>query len=474
MKRNYELKSEFIKKLVENNNTKKYDESQKIKDYTAISLFDVIKHIKGISGQEFLDICEDINSGKVKVGMDVNVINEIVNSEGNEQEKQAVKKLIQNINIPMDIDLDGIKELGKNQLDTIKNMGCNIGRIYVNSGYDVSAERGYSVDVYDKIITTSEKALEQIIPKGADEQAKFMAIYSWVTKRSKYNDAANKENAGELSNTARNLEDFFVKNGSCVCAGTADVLKQLCDMSGIEAEYVQGYAQSPRETRDCYHAWIRVKLNGKWFNCDPTWDANKVGGKNQFCLLSDEEFNNNSKNGYHRIDTGYNPSYVRNTGGRYIEGLPRTYESSSSASADRSMVESYYDLDEKRGYNKPLSEQEAEYSKRNYIPMGSGIAPTSSGISALSIFSMIMNKLIDLTKIPSRLINKVKEKYSERIDQISTSETSKTTSEQVQNEYFEELRNLVKSENNKENINMEDKNSKSKSEINGESRDEDR
>lgn len=460
MKQNYELKSEFIKKMVDNNKTKKYDESQKIKDYTAISLFDIIQHIKGVSGQEFNDICDDVNFGNVKVGMDVSAINEIVASEGNEQEKQAIKKLIKKINIPMDIDLDGIKELSKNQLDTIRNVGCNIGRIYVNSGYDVSAERGYSVDVYDKIITTSEKVIEQKVPQNADEQAKFMAIYSWVTKKSKYNDAANKKNAGELSNTARNLEDFFVKNGSCVCAGTADVLKQLCDMAGIEAEYVQGYAQSPRETRDCYHAWVRVKLNGKWFNCDPTWDANKVGGKNQFCLLSDEEFNDRGKNGFHRIDTGYKPSYVRNTGGRHIEGLPRTYES-SSCSADRSMVESYYNLDDKEGYNRLLSEQEAEYSKQNYIPMSGGISQAGSGFSALSIFSMIMSKLIDLTKVPARLVNKVKEKFSKRINEVSINGTSEESSEQVQNEYFKELRELAENEANKEEkINTEEKGSK--------------
>ncbi len=471
MKQNYEFKSEFIKKMLDDNKTKKYDESQKIKDYTAISFFDIIQYVKGASAQEFSNICEDINSGNVKVGMDVNAINEIVASEGNEQEKQAIKKLVQNVNIPMDIDIDGIKELSKNQLDTIKNMGCNIGRIYVNSGYDVSAERGYSVDVYDKIITTSEKVIEQKVPQDADEQAKFMAIYSWVTKKSTYNDAANNKDAGDLSNTARNLEDFFVKKGACVCAGTADVLKQLCDMAGIEAEYVQGYAQSPRETRDCYHAWIRVKLNGKWFNCDPTWDANKIGGKNQFCLLSDEEFNDKGKNGFHTIDKGYKPSYVRNTGGRYVEGLPRTYER-SLYSADRSMVESYYNLDEKEGYNRPLSEQEVEYSKQNYIPMSGGVSTARLGFDPLSIFSFLINKLIDLTKASARLVNKVKEKFSKRINEV-TNGVSEKSSEQVQNEYFKELRVLTKAEvdNNKY---INNKNEILRDEINNDSGHEDR
>jgi transglutaminase/protease-like cytokinesis protein 3 len=51
---------------------------------------------------------------------------------------------------------------------------------------------------------------------------------------------------------------------------------------GVKSEIVYGYVHdeiidSITLPLECTHAWIGIKLDGKWFLADPTWDAGYVG-----------------------------------------------------------------------------------------------------------------------------------------------------------------------------------------------------
>lgn len=81
-----------------------------------------------------------------------------------------------------------------------------------------------------------------------------------------------------------------MKNKVAVCAGYAKMFNVLCDAAGLESSYVVGSARG-------YHAWNQVKVDGKWYNIDVTWndpdaEENKNGhyycGCYQYFLLSDE------------------------------------------------------------------------------------------------------------------------------------------------------------------------------------------
>lgn len=52
----------------------------------------------------------------------------------------------------------------------------------------------------------------------------------------------------------------------CVCAGYARAFQLLLLMSGIDARYVTGDGDGEP------HAWNKVKIEGKWYNVDVTWD----------------------------------------------------------------------------------------------------------------------------------------------------------------------------------------------------------
>lgn len=58
-----------------------------------------------------------------------------------------------------------------------------------------------------------------------------------------------------------------MRDGICVCAGYAKTFMVLCRKCGIECYYMEG-SGSPA------HAWNIVRINGKLYYADPTWDDN--------------------------------------------------------------------------------------------------------------------------------------------------------------------------------------------------------
>ncbi len=64
----------------------------------------------------------------------------------------------------------------------------------------------------------------------------------------------------------------------CVCDGYARAFKYIANAAGIECELIQGNAtNSSGKTEN--HAWNAVKLNGKWYYIDVTWDDPIIIGR---------------------------------------------------------------------------------------------------------------------------------------------------------------------------------------------------
>ena len=414
-----ELRSDFIKKLVLENNTKERDKSDGIKDLSTINFSKVIDYVlNGVTEKEISDICSDINSGSVKFGMDASSVEMIFNNKDDEK----LKQLFRVINVPMSVDVDGLSELDSKKFGSIRDIGCKIDKVYVNSGFDDSAERGYTADVYNTIITKAEKMSSSAIkklPPNATEQDKFMAIYNIVIKNAVYDWDALKQESGRKALTSRNLEGYFI-DGTSVCAGTADVLKQLCEMNGINVEYVQGNAKAGKNGSECYHAWVKVQLDGKWYNADPTWDANKVGKPYEYCLKSDDEFKG------HKLDKNYNPTYIRNSNGRDIQKSDIVYYDSIDSVSD---LDRYYtgDVDRAIGRNRgEITSKQARESLKTHMPIGA----TSAKVGPLSIFETIMRFLIKITSAP---VKKIKSTLSRR--KLNVNELKNITSESKAEDY---------------------------------------
>lgn len=69
----------------------------------------------------------------------------------------------------------------------------------------------------------------------------------------------------------------LLKKKRTICTGYAYLLKEMCNIAGIEAKMVNGFGRT--STVDFSkltmpnHTWNIIKINNKWYLCDPTWST---------------------------------------------------------------------------------------------------------------------------------------------------------------------------------------------------------
>lgn len=129
----------------------------------------------------------------------------------------------------------------------------------------------------------------QLTSNLSTEVERFRAIYRWVCGNIA-NDYAmyskNMRKRHRFKNDSLKLkvwnENFrkssfqkMIKHQKTICTGYAYLIKKLSDLANIESEIVHGFARISSidvATLDVpNHSWNAVKLNGKWYLCDPTW-----------------------------------------------------------------------------------------------------------------------------------------------------------------------------------------------------------
>ncbi len=126
------------------------------------------------------------------------------------------------------------------------------------------------------------------------EVERFRAIYYWVCHNisGQYNlmeENKRKRKKLKYRSEALNLwnEDFkkevFTKllhDKETLCTGYAYLIKELCNLAGLECEIVQGYGRANNIKIDGLkgpnHSWNAVKLNGKWYLSDATWSSGLI------------------------------------------------------------------------------------------------------------------------------------------------------------------------------------------------------
>ena len=69
----------------------------------------------------------------------------------------------------------------------------------------------------------------------------------------------------------------LLKKKRTICTGYAYLLKEMCNIAGIESKMVNGFARTSSvdfsKLTMPNHTWNVVKLNDKWYLCDPTWST---------------------------------------------------------------------------------------------------------------------------------------------------------------------------------------------------------
>lgn len=138
---------------------------------------------------------------------------------------------------------------------------------YVSTNFTTASSGGRITNIYPKYaMSKSEiesakktfndgvnKAISQV-DSSMDDLQKALVIHDYICDNSYY-----REN-GDISHSAYG----FFKDGKVVCAGYTLAYSYIMNKLGVPCEYVTSMSMS--------HAWNTIKIGGKWYNVDLTYD----------------------------------------------------------------------------------------------------------------------------------------------------------------------------------------------------------
>lgn len=176
----------------------------------------------------------------------------------------------------------------------------NIKGVYIKNPSGGNSQKAmYKIGDFVRIKDKINDIKNDILPlfkSSLNEKEIFTRLYIKLANEIEYDfDAVDMERIGNYSRsiTSRNLiGGLFEKRA--VCAGYADILKNICGELGIECHYVQGFKENGTDG----HSWNIVKLDNEYYNVDLTWDRNYiVNNKNpEYFLKSDADFKHDAFN----------------------------------------------------------------------------------------------------------------------------------------------------------------------------------
>lgn len=128
-----------------------------------------------------------------------------------------------------------------------------------------------------KILTEAKKIVSSTIKSEMSDEEKRKALYDYLDKNTKYNNAALKD--AEKNNYKRidpEFKDSFTAYGimvkkSGVCMSYAYSYKLLCDLAKVDCMVITGTIENYP------HAWNKVKINNEWLNVDNTNNRTNSG-----------------------------------------------------------------------------------------------------------------------------------------------------------------------------------------------------
>ena len=118
------------------------------------------------------------------------------------------------------------------------------------------------------IETDYASVAKHLASQAKDEFHKTKLIHDYVANRVAYDVPVLRTRVFP----PQDAETVF-RTRMAVCAGYAKLFKAMAEVAEIEVVYLTGDARSES------HAWNAVKLSGRWYLLDVTWDAGSVNGE---------------------------------------------------------------------------------------------------------------------------------------------------------------------------------------------------
>jgi len=111
-------------------------------------------------------------------------------------------------------------------------------------------------------VETVDGILAETIKPNMSERDKVKALHDYLVRNTVYDDMGS-----EI--LAPHMEKSVIFDGRGVCDGYANAFKVLANAAGLECKVITGFVG---EGPDNGHAWNQIKIDGKWYNIDVTWD----------------------------------------------------------------------------------------------------------------------------------------------------------------------------------------------------------
>ena len=146
----------------------------------------------------------------------------------------------------------------------------------VKASISVNSNKGYDLNIFYDVsylssLEQEEKVDEEVsnLLKSLDlsnktDYQKVKAIYDYICSNVTY----DHDNLNDESYSLKYTAYAALINKTAVCQGYASLFYRLALDTGVDTRVISGEAGGP-------HAWNIVKLNGKYYNLDSTWDAGR-------------------------------------------------------------------------------------------------------------------------------------------------------------------------------------------------------
>ncbi|MEE3419933.1 MAG: S-layer homology domain-containing protein [Lachnospiraceae bacterium] len=175
----------------------------------------------------------------------------------------------------------------RNVIDSCENKTINLEA----QGDDLYAE----IDMPDiQYRTTTEQDIEysaklnQVLPTLQLEQMtdynKVKTIYEYITSHVTYDKAHENDESYALQYTGYGA----LCKGTAVCEGYASLFYRMCTMKGLDCRIIFGKADTT-EGKEA-HAWNLVRVDGRYYYCDATWDAGSTDDNFDWFLIGSNHF----------------------------------------------------------------------------------------------------------------------------------------------------------------------------------------
>lgn len=149
----------------------------------------------------------------------------------------------------------------------------NISALKTESGKVTGVRVSYYVETEaagDKMVSELQSAADKVIGKlksSWSDYEKILYLHDWLVKNCRADEHSYENDKDKWGKTMwPNTAYGAIVDGQSTCLGYAKGMFYLLSRAGFEVSFAEGIGVS------ALHIWVKVKVDGKWYNIDPTWD----------------------------------------------------------------------------------------------------------------------------------------------------------------------------------------------------------